>query len=209
MQMDSFPDEGPLTRLVQWADYLEQIAWERPEMLLISVAGLLYYLCVGKGTDIALLGLSLLPRFIKGSAVLHQEYAQLAGTALLAITTILSVAVLAQRNIFRTSTAWNHTSQPYFIPSRTTHRRMFPKTHAFSYSYLTIGVPVGYRGRVNNLLTIDGSSDQLSWWQKLVAFTPFTVDGEGYLSRGPNSRGLRGKLDEYLESEVCNHPLVS
>lgn len=182
---------------------------ERPEALFLPVAIIMYYVFIGTRVDTALLGLVLLPHLTNALAVLHYEYTQLAGTAPAATIAILAVALTVYRSLFNTNVAWSHTSQPYFIPSRTTHRRMFPKTHAFSYSYLTIGVPVGYRGRVNNLLTIDESAEKLSWWRRLVAFTPFTVDGEGYLSRGSNNRGLRGKLDEYLESEVCNHLLAS
>ena len=79
---------------------------------------------------------------------------------------------------------------PLLIPSRTTHSRIFPKKHAFSYSYLFVGIPVGVCGRISNALSID--SDQKSW---------FNVSSNDYLTRGSGRLSLAEKLKRYLHTQ--------
>ena len=79
---------------------------------------------------------------------------------------------------------------PLLIPSRTTHSRSFPRKHAFSYSYLFVGVPVGIRGLVRNALSVD--SEKQSW---------FNVRCSDYLLRGGAQLGLSGKLKSYLHTQ--------
>lgn len=79
---------------------------------------------------------------------------------------------------------------PLLISSRTTHSRMFPKRHSFSYSYLFVGVPVGYSGRFSGALSVDG--DTHSW---------FHVDSDDYLVRGHSDLGLGQKLKQYLHTQ--------
>ena len=79
---------------------------------------------------------------------------------------------------------------PLLIPSRTTHSRMFPKRHSFSYSYLFVGVPVGVSGRFSAALSVD--SDTRSW---------FHVDSADYLARGRSEHGLGQKLKQYLHTQ--------
>lgn len=90
-------------------------------------------------------------------------------------------------------------SRPYLIPSRTTHTRLVPKKHSFDYSYLLVGVPVGWKGNSNGMISVDackrpkalGSS---SAW--------YNVESVEYLERGAGHLGLRGKLDNFLRSQV-------
>ncbi|KAL8868074.1 MAG: hypothetical protein Q9174_005234 [Haloplaca sp. 1 TL-2023] len=92
-------------------------------------------------------------------------------------------------------------SKPLIFPSRTTHTRFFPKKHSFSYSYLLVGIPVGRRGVINSFLSADIDNDspledakpQAAWFQ---------VDAADYLERGGGTLGLRGKLEQYLKSQV-------
>lgn len=94
--------------------------------------------------------------------------------------------------------------QPLLFPARTKHTRLFPKKHSFSYSYLLLGVPVGWQGYIRNLASIDVSAmprppqrlgmDVRSW---------FSVDPADYLSRGLRNLGLEGKLHAYLRAQVC------
>ena len=49
----------------------------------------------------------------------------------------------------------NESPRPLFFPSRTTQTRLFPKSHSFSYSYLLVGIPVGWRGSVGGMLAAD------------------------------------------------------
>ena len=86
--------------------------------------------------------------------------------------------------------------EPLLIPSRTTHRRLFPAKHSFSYPYFFIGVPIGWSGPAGTILATDQdgriSKRQQTW---------FTVDAEDYLGRGSHPDGLQGKLNEYLQSQ--------
>ena len=45
--------------------------------------------------------------------------------------------------------------KPLLFPSRTSHMRLFPKNHSFSYSYLLVGIPVGWRGSTGSLISAD------------------------------------------------------
>ncbi|KAF2765595.1 DUF1365-domain-containing protein [Teratosphaeria nubilosa] len=79
---------------------------------------------------------------------------------------------------------------PLLLTSRTTHSRLFPKKHAFSYSYLLVGVPVGIQGRISKVLSVD--SQRPGW---------FNVDSEDYLERGYSHFTLAEKLKRYLHSQ--------
>lgn len=95
--------------------------------------------------------------------------------------------------------------KPLFFPSRTTHTRLFPKKHSFSYSYLLVGIPVGWQGSVGGMLSADQGTHRTrggpesgpsgrSW---------FTVDAGDYLDRGNRQHGLDGKLRKFIRSQVC------
>ncbi|KLU86473.1 hypothetical protein MAPG_05485 [Magnaporthiopsis poae ATCC 64411] len=94
--------------------------------------------------------------------------------------------------------------KPLLFPSRTTHSRIFPKKHSFSYSYLVVGIPVGWSGTWGGLISADLPSPPgwLSWLWPGWAVTKgwYNVDAADYLERGNGHLGLRGKLDAYLES---------
>jgi hypothetical protein len=82
------------------------------------------------------------------------------------------------------------------FPSQIKHARMFPKRHAFEYSYLQCGFPV-IPGGVMADGTDVGSGDDLqigSWWLRIRA--------EDYLSRGNGALGFYGKLQSYLREQV-------
>jgi len=79
---------------------------------------------------------------------------------------------------------------PLLLPSRTTHSRLFPKKHAFSYSYLFAGIPVGMHGHISRLLSVD---TQHPGW--------FHVDSADHLDRGHEGSSLAEKLNSYLHSQ--------
>lgn len=91
--------------------------------------------------------------------------------------------------------------KPLLFPARTTHSRFFPKKHSFSYSYLLIGVPIGWRGSVDSFLSVDiplhWSSHQSTWRRPW-----FAVYAKDYLERGGENLGLKGKLQAYLKTQV-------
>lgn len=91
----------------------------------------------------------------------------------------------------------------YLIPCRVTHRRRVPKKHSFSYSYLTVGIPVGFRGSVDGMISVDEPDIPTSWLSGAWHLKNwFRVDSSDYLERGSNKLGLRGKLYNYLVSQV-------
>ena len=90
--------------------------------------------------------------------------------------------------------------KPLLFPCRTSHTRLFPQKHSFSYSYLLVGIPIGWRGSVGSVLSADlipiegkGLGVQNGW---------YSVKGADYLHRGYDARGLHGKLDSYLKTQV-------
>jgi len=82
--------------------------------------------------------------------------------------------------------------RPLIFPCKTTHARRFPKSHSFSYSYLYVGIPVGWRGNAGKLLSVD-TTDK-AW---------FHVSAENYLQRDYPGHDLRSKLEQYLKSQVA------
>lgn len=81
--------------------------------------------------------------------------------------------------------------KPCMFPCRTTHSRLFPTKHSFSYSYLYAGIPVGWKGAAGTILSAE--SDTTKTW--------FSVVAKDYLERGTQQDGLVGKLREYLVSQ--------
>ena len=88
---------------------------------------------------------------------------------------------------------------PLIFPCHTTHTRFFPSKHSFTYSYLLVGIPVGWR-HTSGFLACDSAAPDSRAWS--------SVHNEDYLARGTHSQGLRGKLDEHLaEHGILPHEL--
>jgi DUF1365 family protein len=81
--------------------------------------------------------------------------------------------------------------KPCMIPCRTTHSRLFPTKHYFSYSYLYAGIPVGWQGAAGTLLSAERGTRK-TW---------FSVVAEDYLEKNTHQDGLAGKLRDYLLSQ--------
>jgi hypothetical protein len=82
---------------------------------------------------------------------------------------------------------------PLVLRSRTTHTRLFPKKHSFSYPYLQVSIPVGFENhRCGNLVSV-GNVKRKGW---------FHVQASDYLDRKSNETTFKGKLTEYLASRV-------
>lgn len=81
---------------------------------------------------------------------------------------------------------------------QTKHARMFPKRHAFEYSYLQCGFPIVPAGVSTDGKEVGlGNDHQLgSWWLRVKA--------EDYLNRGDAALGFYGKLKKYLRSQVSS-----
>jgi len=97
--------------------------------------------------------------------------------------------------------------KPMFFPSRTSHTRLFPKKHSFSYSYLMVGIPVGWKGSLGGMLSVDDEKGNSPWYFRLFSLglgnAWYVVNGDDYLDRGHVDGGLKGKLEQYLQSQVC------
>lgn len=97
------------------------------------------------------------------------------------------------------TTKWTGPGKVLLFPCKTTHSRLFPKKHSFAYSYLVVGIPVGWEGVSGGLVS---SSSMKRSWSSLSTTCRFRVDAADHLERGDAHLGLRGKLDAYLKSEV-------
>ncbi|KAL3424306.1 DNA-binding wrky domain-containing protein [Phlyctema vagabunda] len=100
--------------------------------------------------------------------------------------------------------------KPMLFPSRTTHTRLFPKKHTFSYSYLLAGAPIGWKGSMGGMLSVDLPKKRTPWYWRLLSIAPdpnstwYSVDADDYLEHGHVKLGLDGKLRRYLESQGAN-----
>lgn len=94
-----------------------------------------------------------------------------------------------------------HPLKPLLFPCRTAHTRLFPKKHSFSYSYLFVGVPVGWAGSAGSMVATGTEDVSGNVPGSFAAW--FRVNARDHLDRGKAHIGLRGKLRVYLESQVC------
>ncbi|THC87877.1 hypothetical protein EYZ11_012680 [Aspergillus tanneri] len=88
--------------------------------------------------------------------------------------------------------------QPLLFPARLSHARRFPEIERYNYwyDYFLVGIPVGLRGRIGNLLSIDN----LPAWERRWEKCWFTIDPAYYLDRGSGDRCLEEKLHIFLKS---------
>ncbi|KAI1325154.1 hypothetical protein F5Y16DRAFT_411631 [Xylariaceae sp. FL0255] len=94
--------------------------------------------------------------------------------------------------------AWTGPGKPLLFPCQTTHTRLFPKKHSFVYSYLMVGVPIGWSGSVGSMVSVAEAGQSFNTW--------YRIDPSDYLSRGNSHLGLRGKLDAFLTSQGVKPP---
>lgn len=104
------------------------------------------------------------------------------------------------------------------FPTTITHTRVSPIRNTFRYRLLLIGIPVGFRGKVGNLLSVDEplkevtkkknrnekdlfGAVRMSYSTIVTAW--FSFDPIRYLHRGDDHRGLKYKLNQFLKSQVC------
>ena len=97
-------------------------------------------------------------------------------------------------------TALTNPLKPLLFPCRTAHTRLFPKKHSFSYSYLFVGVPVGWTGSIGSMIAADADTSTGTSPPSPKAW--FRVEARDHLDRGDAHLGLHGKLRVYLESQV-------
>jgi hypothetical protein len=123
-----------------------------------------------------------------------------------AVSAILLVQILRLTTGKVEATHWDGPGRVLLFPCRTSHSRLFPKKHSFSYPYLTVGIPVGFEGNAGGVVSVEakGKPSRESWFA-LAHRMPragYTIDPDDYLERGQPELSLRGKLDTYLQTQV-------
>jgi DUF1365 family protein len=85
--------------------------------------------------------------------------------------------------------------KPAILPCRTKHARIFPKRHAFDYSYLQCGFPIIPAGTTPEGINVGSDKDRRlgSWWLHIKA--------DDYLSRGNGTLGFYGKLAMFMREQ--------
>ncbi|BCS04779.1 uncharacterized protein AKAW2_80580A [Aspergillus luchuensis] len=88
--------------------------------------------------------------------------------------------------------------RPLLFPAKLSHARRFPATERYNYwyDYFMIGIPVGFRGRIGNLISIDNQPTSESFLEKCW----FTIDPAYYLEPGSGDRTLEEKLHIFLHN---------
>lgn len=94
---------------------------------------------------------------------------------------------------------WTGPGKPLLFPCITTHTRLVPKMHSFVYSYLVVGVPVGWTGVCGGMISVAGEGPAVDRKREQKGW--YHIDAGDYLERGNGHLGLRGKLDAHLLSQ--------
>ncbi|KAG6041711.1 hypothetical protein E4U41_002794 [Claviceps citrina] len=124
-------------------------------------------------------------------------------TTVLPLAIAIGAALLILSALNRKVVKWTGLGRPYLIACKTTHARLFPQKHSFSYSYLVVGVPVGISGNVNGMLSVQNERRRgfNGFLSSVLRGGWYNVNAPDYLQRGFGDTGLRGKLDAYLRSQ--------
>ncbi|KAM3476991.1 hypothetical protein MY8738_006685 [Beauveria namnaoensis] len=201
-------DDSPLSlAVVRLADYTDRLTPNRPGATVVAVGLATYYYLFGSRGDAVLVAAA--AALASPNALWHllARYRQPALCSVLAAACsvlFLRLIALTAPQFFTNGSVvrWTESAGSFFIPSRTTHTRFFPKKHSFAYSYLTVGIPVGLRAEINGILSIDLPSERAvrGWWTWLKS-PLYEVDGASHLARGRDEGGLREKLNKFLVSK--------
>jgi hypothetical protein len=199
--MDEVSDQSPLLTVILLWDKVQYVLEDHPWFLFQCFFLITYLFFLGARTDFYLvvsflLWFNLTPLLQSLSNIVTTWR----GRVIVAVGAIIALDFKLDlvRYIFQEpDDTCSSEATPYFIPSRTTHTRLSPKKHSFSYSYLLAGIPVDFYGNVNGILSVPSSSNS-----SLRRRAWFNVEPADYLERGLKNLGLRAKLDSYLQSQV-------
>ncbi|KAL7623444.1 hypothetical protein AAE478_007126 [Parahypoxylon ruwenzoriense] len=165
---------------------------------LLRAAALCYYLLFGSLGDVVLVTALFL--WTRGSLVFNflednytDDFLQASLVITVALTYLRFRVQYHSRSVEPPTSTQNWLGKPLLFPCRTTHTRFFPKKHSFAYSYLLVGIPVGWTGVAGGMISSGGNDADIKGW--------YHVDASDYLERGSGGLGLRGKLDAYLKSQ--------
>ena len=199
--MDSIFEDSPLAKWLRLWDNAETLLLKSPQFLLYTVATALYLVLRGDVRNVVLVaGIFCWKQHAELYTLIHNLHA-LKYLVLMAGSPIVFRSLLRHSRSFFLERGGSSVeqAQPCLITGKTTHRRLFPQKHSFSYSYLLVGIPVGIRGNYQDMISIDCPTNSglfstgKAWYD---------VNAGDYLSRGAHELGLRGKLDTFLKSQV-------
>lgn len=204
--MDGLHDDSPWVLIFDTMAHVEWIWKEGFHLVLIVSTVAIFYSFAGPSRLDLLWNLALLAH-LNRSALAFYIYPAVGYVPILCLCFVAAITCYLA-SVFRRSDTdiWQGPGKPYLIPCRTTHTRLFPKKHFFSYSYLTIGIPVGFNGCVNGMIEVD--EQQSSTFRGMFQFAKFflqswyRIQASDHFQRGHNELGLRGKLDNFLQFEV-------
>ena len=166
---------------------------------------------LGSRTDLIVFSLFTLLRNQHAiSSVLSQHINLATVTDILKLTLLPLTLLQIYRYLIAPDSPSDHSNEfplePMLFPCRTTHTRLIPKKHSFSYSYLLVGIPVGWKGSIGGMISSDVEPTSTPWYRSMLLFQPgrawYSVNGDDYLARGHVEGGLREKLDGFLLSQV-------
>ncbi|CAI7668200.1 unnamed protein product [Penicillium discolor] len=101
--------------------------------------------------------------------------------------------------------------RPQLYPARLTHARFFPEKYHYWINYFLVGVPVGLRGRVGSVVSIESDqhipvTNPVYALVKRIFRIPlwFRIDTSWYLHRGDGHLTLAAKLEHFLKERGEN-----
>ncbi|POR39029.1 Uncharacterized protein TPAR_00771 [Tolypocladium paradoxum] len=202
--MDGLSDDSPWLPLILAIDCADRIIHGDTLPIFLLCVIFAYLSSLGSWLDplltlifLALGNGALVTSWIRNSAAVQTA----GGSVFVVLASWLIFSRIRSALNSRDDVAWKGPGRPYLIPCRTSHTRVFPTRHSFSYSYLVVGAPVGYKGNVNGIVSIDEPEQSASW--PLAGSTKgwCDVNALDYLQSGHSDFGLRGKLDSYVRSQ--------
>lgn len=203
--MDGVFEDSPWLPIIRFIDDADRVLHSNPNLLASLGFVSVYYAFMGSWLDLLLNACFLGWRYRSLVASLTFQLWQKLYTTLLPTVVAFGATFLMLSALNRKVSGWTGSGRPYLVPCKTTHTRMFPQKHSFSYSYLVVGIPVGISGNFNGMLSVRNKQSQglSGFLSQLFRSGWYNVNASDYLQRGLNDTGLRGKLDTYLCSQVC------
>ncbi|KAF7556100.1 hypothetical protein G7046_g6384 [Stylonectria norvegica] len=202
--MDGVSEGTPLLPVILVVDYMDRLFDGRSLLPLLAGIVFAYYAFAGCWLDLCLILAFVAPHHASAivSLILDSDSIKIGGFGGIAVGFLTVSYQQAQHTLSKAGVRTLGSATPYLIPCRTSHTRFFPKKHSFSYSYLVVGIPVGFEVKANGILSADLPLELKSWFSlSLFSRCWFDVNAVDYLQRGVANSGLRGKLDSYLVSE--------